>query len=169
MQDLLSKLNVDILKQYQSLDNPDFRFAKREYRRFKYYRIIQQLMNRHYIKDETDLNIHVCMQINILGTTNNWILRISFVGPYACLLRINQGVLKNFINRHKIITSADVGIGYDSDEKYLVDCVHEFNITLLNRKILETPIPLILHDTDREYVKIYHALFEDTEILPPWE
>jgi len=115
------------------------------------------------------LNIHVCLQLHIIGEAHDWILRISFVGPYACLLRVNPAVLQNPLKHHKIITSKDVGKNQAWEEKFILDSLHAHNITLLDKAIMEMPISLKLHDTDPEYVRMYHALFEDTEILPPWE
>jgi len=109
------------------------------------------------ITNATDLNTDHGY-IFTLESTTSLSLQLSFVGPYAVLLRTAlQGGLE-------VVEQAANDNGML--ERRLIQIVTTHNIRLLGRNVLEIPVNLKLFDTEPGNVRVYQALFRDTDILP---
>ncbi|MCP4631036.1 MAG: hypothetical protein GY850_47130 [bacterium] len=90
MDDIVDLIKRDVISKYGDVKVPNFSFAEKEYKKSKYRNLIFDLSGSFYIKNLTDLNDDVSFQISIKGLHKEWVLGISFLGPYAVLLRVEK-------------------------------------------------------------------------------
>ncbi|MBI1925548.1 hypothetical protein HYR99_15005 [Candidatus Poribacteria bacterium] len=127
---------------------------------YRYQAIVDELGNIVEVEEDTDANDDVSFCYLLVKGNKRWSLNISMIGPYAVLMRINH------LRRFEIAYPDDGNLSQLENE--ITKILQKNSITLLPRYLLECPVPLKLYNTEPENVKIYQALFTDTDILP-WE
>lgn len=149
-----------IQRRYQSLENPDFSFVSGAISAEPYQRVAQKIMLHFEIEDDTDPNDDVSFGYVLTQGKKRWVLRISMIGPYAVLLRLNKS--KN----SQVISFMTPGLS--ESEKELMTILSSHHIHLLDHDTLLLSIPLKLFNTEPENTRLYQALFVDSDVLP-WE
>jgi hypothetical protein len=78
-----------ILRAFHSMDNPDFRFVERTYRRGVYDELLTDLAQRSFsVENVTDLNNDHCYVLSLMHYEGRWTLWLSLIGPYAVVVRV---------------------------------------------------------------------------------
>ncbi|WP_104978086.1 hypothetical protein [Sorangium cellulosum] len=150
-----------IIDKYKSLENPDFHWVAKEYKRKPYRELEEHLAGRFSVEDVTNLtnDVSCVLAISPEGDEVRWTLKLSLVGPYAVLLR-ETGARAWDVYVH---SESDAR---SEDERWILGACEQHGIEMLKLDVLKTPIGLRLFDTDPERVRIYQALFSDTDYLP---
>ncbi len=156
---LVENIKKELLAKHGSFEKPDFHFRWKALEERPYRSFVDEALTHFFIKDQTDLNQDGCFVYTILAELKpQWMIQLSMVGRYGVLFRIerNHPALINCDNQ--LIPGEDV----------IVSLVAKHGIILLHKDILMTRVDLALDYTDPENVRVYQALFSDTDILP-WE
>jgi len=146
---------------YKSLEHPDFHFVAESLRRQPYDITIKQIKQTFEMEEDTDANDDVSFGYLLRSTDQQeWILRLSMVGPYAVVLRLSEGELPEVIfpGKHSLT----------GQELKLFQLLSAQGIRVLSQAELMHPVALTLYNTDPSNVRLYQALFSDTDVLP-WE
>ncbi len=150
-----------IAAKYRSMDNPDFHWVSEEYERRPYRELERCLGDRFVVEDTTDLNNDVSCVLSVSSEISGarWSLMLSLVGPYAVLLRETGA------------EGWDVyaGVGSDAkseEEKWILEACNQHSVEVLSLEVLKIPIPLRLFDAEPENVRMYQALFSDSDHIP---
>jgi hypothetical protein len=156
---LLSEVRAAILSTYGSLDNPDFHRLRPSLDAPPFAELAADLRRNFTLDDDTDPNTDVARVLILRQGPRSWSISLSLVGPYACILRITR--------QHRAMTSELVQQpGAAPAEAELFEALSAHGFRMLPRAVLEAPVPLRLWATDPENVRVYQALFSDTDILP---
>jgi len=144
---------------YGSLDEPNFSFRKQQGNTRPYDELVAAIIEELGLAaDEyTDLNDDSCFGYTLSGDDGSWILELSMVGPFAAFSRVHE-------NGRQILATDDRDL--TAPERRIVDLLTGHKLRIMRREELEQPIDLRLFNTDSENVRIYQALFSDTDILP---
>jgi hypothetical protein len=143
---------------YGSLDHPDFSFVEGRFRDRPYRRIEAELQNTFSTREDTDPNDDVSFGYILATGTQKWILRLSLIGDYGFLGRLeSDGQITVLTGREEDLSKT---------ERLLVRLLVRHGVSLLDADTLRTPISLNLFNTSPEKVCIYQALFTDTDQLP---
>jgi len=151
-----------LLSKYRSLETPNFEWVQVAYQEDPTKTIRERLAHSFDISEFTDLNNDVSVGYELYepgGTIPKWALRLSMVGPYAMLVRNTP----NAPNRMLVDGLDDC---QDPSEKLVAAVLDESGLELLDREALSTPVPLRLFVTEPHHVRMYQALFTDTEFMP---
>ncbi|MFN2400011.1 MAG: hypothetical protein ABR543_15435 [Gemmatimonadaceae bacterium] len=156
---LVERIDLDIRKAYKSLDDPDLRF-KHEMMIRQPYSAVQSALTERFdndLRDDTDPNVDVSFVWGLERRGRIWIVFISMIGPYAAVTREEGDPI-----------APNVVVGSDEDETALLHIIQEFGFTVLDKTMLERPCKLRLFNTEPERIRIFQALFANTDLLP-WE
>ncbi|MBI1924049.1 hypothetical protein HYR99_07340 [Candidatus Poribacteria bacterium] len=156
----LKEIMTFIEQKYKSFDFPDFSFVEKEMSTRPYQAVVGELRNIVELKEDTDANDDVSFSYLLVKGNKRWSLNISMIGPYAVLMLMNHS--RSF----EIVHPEDEELSQLENE--IAKILQKHSITLLPQYLLEYPVPLQLYNTEPENVKVYQALFTDTDILP-WE
>lgn len=155
----LESIHANILSSYKSLDNPEFHFVGKAMEDNVYSRVVDQLSSSFSIDDQTDENVDVSFFYDLRSSEGEWVLRLSMVGSYAMLLRIERGGKAKIVSGEGVVLPA---------EKNIISILEGNGVELLDQQALKMPLRIKLFNTAREDAKIYQAMFSDTDVLP-WE
>lgn len=155
MQEIIDQIQTT----YGSLDEPNFSFRKQQDNARPYDELVATIIEElELTADEyTDLNDDSCFGYTLSGGGGSWILELSMVGPFATFSRVHEG-------GRRILTADDPDL--TAPERRIIDLLAGHKLRIMRREELEQPIGLRLFNTDPENVRIYQALFSDTDILP---
>lgn len=153
----MESIRSAILDAYGTIDRPDFHFVGREASNGRYDHLVGALSQRFEIEDLTDPNSDVGRLVRLQRGPAEWFLWLSYVGPYAALLKPVSGT------RQDVRPSPST-----SEERQIFDECWANGLVLLDRETLATPVQLALQNTAPERVNVFNALFSDVDI-PPWE
>lgn len=144
---------------YGSMDQPNFSFRKQQEDARPYDGLIAEIIEELGLAaDEyTDLNDDSCFGYTLSGGDCAWILELSMVGPFAAFSRVCG-------NGRRVLTADDRDLTVP--ERKIVDLLGGRKLRIMRREELERHIELRLFNADPENVRIYQALFSDTDILP---
>lgn len=151
---LLDRILDAILQAYGDLKDPTFHFVGRSEARGEYNELIRTLSDVGEVTDETDPNTDVGRYLRIAADHGTWFLWLSYVGPFACLLR--QRANRQFL--------AEGGV--NTIEARVRALCERAGLAMLDASTLEHPIPLTLDKTEPENVRVFQALFSDSDLLP---
>lgn len=150
-----------VIERYGSLDEPSFHWVGPEYDRDSFGSLRSRLETTFAVEDITDLNSDVSFGYWLdarFAAHPRLTLRLSLVGPYAVLLR------------HKGPPPEVVVDGEDDcrpgPEAFVCSQLAEHGIEILDREQISSPVPLALFETEIGRVRMYQALFVDTDFLP---
>lgn len=149
-----------IRKKYKSLDAPDFSFVREVLSNQPYAKVIQKIARGFDLEEDTDPNDDVSFGYLLTKEHQRWMLRISMVGPYAVLFRLDSAA--------SIEVLSPMMPGLSAAETSLVTLLSEAHIQLMERDTLCLPVPIQLFSTEPENSRLYQALFVDSDVLP-WE
>lgn len=152
---LVDKLLGLINQKYGSLANPSYWFIHGPESYQIYEPVLEKLSRLFIVVDITEPNLDVAVAYKLTGSTGEWLLEISLLGPYAVFIRWNTGDLP--LTRQTVTSS---------EEKIIVEILDSFEIILLARCVLEIPIDLALTNAEPGHVYLYQALIGDATVLP---
>jgi hypothetical protein len=147
-----------IQEKYGSLECPDFSFVSDAISNSPYEELIQQVKENFQTQEDTDPNDDVSFGYLLIKGDKRWILRLSMLGKYAILLRLNEG-------GDTEILSYQSPKNYDL-EKNLITILINHKIELISRETALYPVELRLSNAELGNTRVYQALFTDTEIIP---
>lgn len=145
---------------YGSLDQPHFAFAAERYRKLKCHPVVNDLMSRYFVRDETDLNDHVAMHIRVLHPEGSDVVCLSFVDKWAMLFRL----IPNSLLYERIIETGYAGAL--APERDIIGLLQENGFKLLTKVEAAQPIAMNLFNTERGDTRIYHAIISDDGVIP---
>jgi hypothetical protein len=151
-----------IERTYESLSNPQYFSITRRLEERPYEELMGFVGDKFELVETTDENDEVAFTYALRREGRQWALEISAVGPYAVFARTDP-VSQLW---EEILTPSASDLS--RDEHWLISKVSTSGLRFLGRQELEVPIPLQLVGTDPQYVRVYQALFTDSEILP-WD
>lgn len=141
---------------YQSLDEPDYSFAKKAFSSRPYAALIQELDKLYAVEEITDSNDDVSFRYVISKSNNQWVIELSMLGRYAVVLQAHSDGYTEIVCPN---TSVPV-------EKDIISWLLMNQFEILTKNELEQPVALALSNAEPENVCIYQALFSDTDVLP---
>jgi hypothetical protein len=124
-----------------------------------YAGLIASIGRRFDVEDLTDEDDDHGFDYSLHSGGRGWALKLSAVGRFAVLARAGQAW-------DEILTEATDDLS--EEERRLIGELRESGFRLLGQAELEQPIPLRLFKVDPGKVRVYHALFTDTDGLP-WD
>jgi hypothetical protein len=153
---------IDVIRSvYGSFENPDFHFASEALRRRPYEQVVSQLERIFKAEEDTDVNDDVSFGYVLRSHgQREWVLRLSMVGPYAVVLRLSGN------GPAEVVSPGAPTL--EEQELKLLQVLSAQGIQVLSQDELMRPVPLSLYNTNPGNVRIYQALFSDTDVLP-WE
>jgi len=162
---MINAINRDVLRAYGSLDEPNFDFEREERRQRRYEPFLRDLAaillldvwGFFTIANTTDLNSDHGF-VFVIQSGGEWRLQLSFVGPYAVLMRLRNREILEVVdsdNPKNCVT-----------ERQVIRLLANHGISLLNKENLELSVGLKLFDTEPQNVRVYQALFSDSDVLP---
>jgi len=143
---------------YGSLEHPSFSFVTHVVEENPYRIFVKQLREMGDVEDVTDLNDDVSFAYTVRDKESEWYLMLSMLGPYAVLLRPDG----------KVYRVSEKRAGVSGLEERVHNLLAGHGLHVLGRPLLETPVALQLHNTGPERVRLFQALFTDTDFLP-WD
>ena len=145
-----------IEQKYKSLEQPDYSFVSKAVSSKPYEKLVQQFKELFEIEEITDTNDDVSFRYLVSKSENQWIVELSMVGLYAVVLRVPNAGLSETVTLDSSI----------KDEQDICSLLVSHHFELLAKSELEKPLALNLCNTDPSDVRLYQALFSDTERLP---
>lgn len=155
MEEILQRLHAA----YKSFDNPEFFFVGSALDNNPYQDLVQEIRQWFEVEEDTDPNDDVSFGYLLSQGEQQWVLRLSMVGPFAVLDRIGPSNQVDVIGPTQQLLSPA--------EDRLVGLVSSAGIRLLDKREMETTVPLHLDGIDGD-TRLYQALFTATDVLP-WE
>lgn len=148
----------DIRSAFRNQKSPDYSFVEKQLKKKPYNLSENSLECSYAIREITDINEDHSFRYVLKNNDKELVLEISMVGKYACVL------IKHNTNNYRLSTSKHLSLHHQELYKFLKNN----ELIILPKEILEQPYSLNLNFADNENVKIYQALFTDTDYLP-WE
>ncbi len=148
-----------IVSIYGSLDEPDFSFLSAVMATCPYSELIEELRYRFEVEEYTDVNYEVSFQFVLRDATGaRRRLELSMLGRYAVLTRLPAK------QPSAVITQATSGIA--TEEAAILSILERHDVVPLDAVLLAEPVKLRLNSADPENVRVYQALFVDSDFLP---
>jgi len=157
---IVDEIVARLRERYGSLAAPRFGFVQEMMTADPYASLVQRLIDDFDCQDETEPNDDVSFGYLLTNRRGAWVLRVSMVGPYAVLLRLRDGGVADVVESG--------GAGITEDERRLLRALKTEGIRALGRETLDEPISLALSNTSPGKVRVFQALFTDTDVLP-WD
>lgn len=155
----ISDVRAAILIAYRSLETPNFAFVGKQMDSRPYDRLIETLSGNYHLTEDTEPNYDVSFTFYVRTNDGSWLLQLSMVGPFACLVRFSKA------GRPGEVLS-DLSKDLTREEIELKTVLSRFGIRLMTRCEMEQPIRLQMHLAEIDETRIYHALFCDDYYLP---
>jgi len=145
---------------YGSLEEPNYTFAEKRLRDLRKHPVISDLMTRWFVHDETDLNDHIALHLKVLHAEGSCVACLSLVDSWAMLFRLGHEseIYKEVIDPTQL--------GASSSERDIIDLLHKHGFKLLSKAEAALPIPMSLFNTERDEVRVYHAVVADDGVVP---
>ena len=146
---------------YGNLEQPNYSFMKKRYGVLRRHPVVTDLMTRYFVKDDTDLNDHAAVHLRVRDTNGSMLqVCLSFVANFVMLFRfqIDSGVYSEVVDRE---TKSRCVL---EDEVLALLEKHKFR--LLSKMEAAAPIEMNLFNTERTDTRIYHAIVEDSGVVP---
>lgn len=147
----IDEIMTSMRSSYGSLSEPDFSFIELD-------KLISPLLElRNWLDDakvteDTDLDTDVCFSFLIESNKAERFLQLSLVGPFACIRIL--GKVDRYLSLSDELDPVDVRI---------IEFLQYKDFALVEPSILSRPVPeLVLFNTDKRIVSIYHGLFSDS-------
>lgn len=156
----------DVLRQieqtYTSVVDPKYFSISEVLERQPYADLVAAIGEQFTVVDDTDENSDVAFIYALSYQARRWALGISAVGPYAVLGRVGQ--------ESPLWTDVvqPTTPGLDEYERWLVMALTRHGLRLLGRRELEQPVSLRVAGMSQDRVRVYQALFTQSDILP-WD
>ncbi len=141
---------------YKSLREPDFSFVSNAVSARPYDSLIDKIHEFCDIEEITDTNDDVSFRYVISKSNEQWIIELSMLGLYATVLRIFKA------GDIKLVTQNASA----PEDKDIVSLLLKSDFQILGKSELEEALDLKLFNTEPGNVRIYQALFSDTDVLP---
>lgn len=164
----MKSLFTQIEHTYRSFSSPEFFFVSDALQKRPYKCLIEEIGGCFHVEEDTDPNDDVSFGYLLrakyptgVKRDQEWLLRLSMVGPYAVLFRfLDTETEPTLISYTELVLS--------EPEQCLVKTLSLNGICLMDRQSLMQSIPMTLFNAEPEKTYVYHSLFTDTDVLP-WE
>lgn len=154
----LNGIMTQIKNVYGSLETPSFFFVKEAMKTRPYQRIVEQLSENFHLKEDTDPNDDVSFGYVLEQGDRRFLLRLSMVGPYGILYRLNDKADMDLLSPHSAALSGP--------EKSLLRILRDEGIVLFEQDTLTLPVSIRLYNTEPGQSRLYQALFIDSDVIP---
>lgn len=162
---IMSKLDsilASIYATYVPTDEPDFHWVQPAYQTLQRDRfVLDYLVRAAFVHVISDLNIDVSLRVLVAFKSSKIEVSLSCIRPWAMLWRVDETCVDRMI-----IEESETSM--TQDERDLINQMKMYGFQLVTREELGVPVKLILHDTPPDEVTVYHALFSDLGIVPPF-
>ncbi|QSB14630.1 hypothetical protein JQS43_24730 [Natronosporangium hydrolyticum] len=146
-----------LTRMFGSTPEPDYRLLREALASGPYQELIAALAARFTVDEDTDPNFDHGRCLLLQDDPQLWALDLSAVGPFAAFGRVELGWTR-------VIEPGQPDL--DAAEQWVIAQLAAHDLRLLDRDVLELPVPLRLaHAADP---RVYQALFSDTDLLP-WD
>jgi hypothetical protein len=156
--EIRSHIRTAILAMYRDLDEPWYGEIARLRQRHVHAPVITRLSQSFSIKDFTDPNDDVSVQIDVMGENGIWRVGLSYIGPFAMVLRV-AGVPGRI---SEVVTSDATAV----EERELLAILFKWGFTLVPREIAEEQVRIRLVNSESDVATVYQALFSDVDVFP---
>lgn len=156
----LQEILESIKRAYGSLDDPNYSFAERRYRSLRCHPFVLDMMKMYYVQDQTDLNDHMALHLEILHKDGSMLICLSFVDSWAMTFRLETQKKP----QNKILEASSDLL---PDERGIVDMLFKHGFKQITKEEASTRVDMNLCDTDRSEARLYHAIISDDGTLPP--
>jgi hypothetical protein len=158
---LMTKIIEAMQVSYKSISDPDFSFIRRE-PPSDVTEMLNSLAEKGFVvKAYTDAGTDVSFVYGLERETKAWRLRISMLGKFAVLFRLNRKI------RVELITDSSAPNQY---EQQIIKAIKDKRHALLPQTILKCPAPMTrlrnIENSDRFTITYWHTLFSDQRGLP---
>jgi hypothetical protein len=151
---MLNEIISAIESKYKPLELPNFAFASNQPPETQ--KIISELEKIKYsIKDTTDTNDDVASILSISSKNGNWLLVISWVGPFFKLIRVDGDARKFCDDKNS-----------DSNDREIIEIVKKFDHLNVPAHFLFEKIGMAINLDKIEEIGIYRALYSNTGLFP---
>jgi hypothetical protein len=155
----LQEILESIKRTYGSLDDPNYSFAEKRYRSLLRHPFVLSMMKTYHVLDQTDLNDHVALHLEILHKDGSMLICLSCVDSWVMIFRLET---QHFPEVKILEASSDLLPA----ERDVVDMLFKHGFKQITREEASTRIDMNLCDTDRSEARLYHALISDDGTLP---
>lgn len=145
-----------IEKKYKSLNRPDYSFVSQVSSATPYAATLKKIESLFDVKEITDTNDDVSFRYTLLRSGRQWVLELSMVGSFAVLFRTSDSGVVEVVTPGTSVP----------EEREICSLLKEGGFIILDQQELEQPCSLRLFNAEPENVRIYQALFSDTDVLP---
>lgn len=142
----------DIQNAYEDVSAPRRAFALTATQSHPYRNLVADLEGIADLQDDTDINCDVCFSY-ILEANRLYSIRLSMVGPYAAIARVDAGGGVEFITADEF--------GLSEIERKITRLVEARQFQILTANQMSAVVDLALPEV--ESVKVYNALFSPEE------
>jgi hypothetical protein len=151
---MLTEIKSIITDKYKSLEFPNFSFKNNT--PDSVCDVKNYLKERGYlIDDTTDVNEDVSSIISLSKEKNNWLLLLSWVGPFFTLVKSNGGNYKFYDEN-----SSDI------DDAVIVEGANKYGYSNIPTNLLFEKIQMAINLDGLEETEIYRAIYTNTDIFP---
>jgi len=153
-----AKALIELVRvRYGSLEAPNFQWTRDAFDANPHEPIVDALRARFEVRDLTDPNDDVCVNLAIDGPGSaEWQVYVSLVGPFVAVTRGDPAGAR-------VVSGPDGG---DSADQALVDALSAAGLEVLSRAVLETPIDMPMFNAEPDDVCLFNALFTDADMRP---
>ncbi len=157
---ILHDMRRRIEERYGSLASPRFSFVREAMAANPYASVVRRIEERFACEEDTDPNDDVSFGYVLRDPSGVWVLRLSMIGPYAVLMRQRRDGSVEVVAPGTAVAS--------ESERQLMHLLADAGVVVVDRRTLLEPVQLALSNTEPNRVRVYQALFTDTDVLP-WE
>ena len=159
MERVLDRILLALRQAYRDFEHPEYHFVGKALAAGQYDDFVELLAKEFSVSDHREPNTDVARKLRIVAIEGVWILWLSYIGPFACLLE----------ERSMQLVLAENGTARVAVR--VREACQLAGLELLDADTLERMIPMTLYVTKHENVRVFHALFSDIDVLPwePWD
>lgn len=150
MEDFYPDIERAIKKKYKNLENPEYFFLSNEEEKENYDGLLDFFRAQGFVVfDDTDFNVDVSLHCRLCKTEETYILRLSFIGRFAVLAKIDADQIL-------LIDGAETS---DRLAFEILEVLKKFGVRCLSEEVISRSYPISLIDLEEGDATIFNALF----------